>query len=78
MTTLEKIMEDRGITYYKLTKKLGLDPNSWSAFVIAKVRGRTKTTPKEMSRFCDAIEQLSGTPIDRTQIDYEVVGLKVR
>ena len=73
MTQMEKEIEKRGITIYRLTKIIGLDPRSSCSFVGDKVRGFTGVSPEEITKMCKAISDHSKDKLDEKDIKHKIV-----
>lgn len=78
MTTLEKVMEERGIGPYRLTQVLGFNPQQYTGSIQKKVSGSRTFTADEFKGYIEAIEKESGKPLSSSDVPFDIVTLRVK
>ena len=77
MTTLEKLLEEKEVTVYGLTKQLGHCPRSMTGYVKKQVRGEVGISPERLIDILNAISKKSKSIVCEDDIKFHTTRIKI-
>lgn len=78
MTTLEKALKDRKISYYQLAKLMGKNPNHYNFHYRAKAQGLRRIESEELLEICEKITEYSDKPIKPSDLQFNILSVSIR
>lgn len=79
MTSLEKALKDREISFYKVAKFMGKNTNSGTTYYFYRIKGNVKMKYTDLQQICEKVTELTpDNPLNISDLQFEVSNVVIK